>query len=132
MTASAKQFEMPGPLALQPKKVYWGCHDSPLGPLLLGVSEDGLCKLELASGYGLTYDLSQWQEEWPETEFVADSRKTALLASRFSQMPTNPMNLAQSALYGPNFQLKIWKTMLQIEPGQSVSYAEVTALMGKK
>jgi AraC family transcriptional regulator of adaptative response/methylated-DNA-[protein]-cysteine methyltransferase len=114
-----------------PAKVYWGCHDTLLGPLLMGMSEEGLCHLEFVSSYGLNYDLSQWQKAWPDTVFIPDSSPTAPIACQLSQLSAASGGRASFALYGAAFQLKVWKAMLQIAPGQSMSYEEVAALVGK-
>ncbi len=118
-----------------PARVFWGCHDSPMGPIMLGISDDGqgynLCKIGFSSGYGTLYDLSAWKDEWPDTEFVPDSARTAPYACRISQM--NPQNIspAQFALYGASFQLNVLKAMLHMPQGQAMSYAEVTRLVKK-
>jgi AraC family transcriptional regulator of adaptative response/methylated-DNA-[protein]-cysteine methyltransferase len=114
-----------------PSKVYWGCHDSPLGPLLVGVTDTGFCRLEFASGYGLTYDLSLWKSEWPQTEFIADSSVSASIATQFREFEPANLGAGALALYGTEFQLKMWKAMLQIPEGRSISYADITAMMKK-
>jgi AraC family transcriptional regulator, regulatory protein of adaptative response / methylated-DNA-[protein]-cysteine methyltransferase len=118
-------------LPAMPAKVYWGCHDSPLGPLLMGVTEAGLCRLEFASGYGLAYDLSLWAKDWPNTEFVADSNLSASLACQFRELDPSHWGAGTLALYGTEFQLKVWKAMLQIQPGETMSYTEIAKLVGK-
>ena len=136
MTVSLKQLnnedEQEGALpSAAPHIIYWGCHDSPLGPLLLGVSDEGVSRLEFASGYGLAYDLGEWKKEWPSTTFIADSSRTAILASKFSHMNPHNLGLGALALYGTAFQLKVWKAMLHIEPGKTMSYSEMAGLVGK-
>lgn len=133
MMAIAKQVEcLTSQDALEsiPTRVFWGCHDSPMGPIMLGISEDdGLCKIGFSSGYGTLYDLSAWKDEWPDTEFVPDSARTAPYACRISQM--NPQNISPAtfALYGQSFQLNVLKAMLKMPQGQAMSYAEVTRLV---
>lgn len=115
-----------------PDKVYWGCHDSPLGPLILGVTADGrLARLECTSGYGLRYDLSRWQKEWPETEFVPDAGASAALACQLRELSAAAQSRAPLALYGTEFQLKVWRAMLQVKPGEVMSYTDVAALVSK-
>jgi AraC family transcriptional regulator of adaptative response/methylated-DNA-[protein]-cysteine methyltransferase len=114
-----------------PRKVYWGVHDSPMGPLLMGVTEEGLCRLEFASGYGLGYDLSLWAKDWPETEFIADSKASAPLASQFRELNPSRWGAGMVALYGSEFQMKVWKALLQIPAGEVMSYDKVAELVGK-
>jgi AraC family transcriptional regulator, regulatory protein of adaptative response / methylated-DNA-[protein]-cysteine methyltransferase len=128
MSAFAKQVEFQG-VSNAPLRVFWGCHDSPLGPLMLGVSDDGLCRLEFSSGYGTTYDLSTWKADWPEAEFLPDSAKTSPIACRISQMSPQSVGAGTMALYGAEFQLKIIKAMLLLPHGKTMSYAEILQLV---
>jgi AraC family transcriptional regulator of adaptative response/methylated-DNA-[protein]-cysteine methyltransferase len=113
-----------------PKKVYWGVHDSPMGPLMMGVTDQGLCRLEFASGYGLGYDLSLWAKEWPETEFIADSNPSSSLACQFRELNPSRWGTGMLALYGTEFQMKVWKALLQIPAGEVMSYDKVAELVG--
>lgn len=122
-----------GALDAAPARVFWGCHDTPMGPVMLGISEDNsLCKIALSSGYGTLYDLSAWKDEWPDTEFLPNAAKTAVYACRISQM--NPQNISPAtfALYGASFQLRVLKAMLNLpQQGEAMSYAELTRLVQK-
>ncbi len=116
-----------------PARVFWGCHDTPMGPIMLGISDDNtLCKIALSSGYGTLYDLSAWKDEWPDTEFLPNAAKTAPYACRINQM--NPQNISPAtfALYGASFQLRVLKAMLNLpQQGDAMSYAELTRLVQK-
>lgn len=108
--------------------VFWGCHDTPLGPVILGVGPEGhLVHMDFASGYGLTYDISEWKRGAPDTEFVPASARTAALASRFSQMEGGGLNIASFALYGRAFALKVWRATLQAQEGQEALHMEAKA-----
>ncbi|MBI3419897.1 MAG: methylated-DNA--[protein]-cysteine S-methyltransferase [Proteobacteria bacterium] len=130
MTALAKPAQITA-LTDRPARVFWGCHDSLLGPLLMGVTAEGLCRLEFASGYGLGYDLSLWAKDWPGTEFIANSSASASIAAQFRALDAARWSASALALYGTEFQLKVWKTIMQIQPGEVMSYADVAAMVGK-
>ncbi len=121
----------PARLESAPVRIYWGCHDSPMGPIMLGLNETNhLCKISFSSGYGALYDLSLWKDEWPETEFLPASARTAPYACRISQM--NPQNISHAtfALYGASFQLRVLKAMLNLpQDGEAMSFAELTRLV---
>lgn len=119
------------PLATAPRRVEWGCHDSPLGPLLMGIADQALCRMEFASGFGLAYDLAIWARQWPQTEFIANAAASASLACQFYELNPLRWGRAPLALYGTAFQLKVWKALLQIEPGQLVSYDDIARFIGK-
>ena len=114
-----------------PTRIHWGCHDTPFGPILVGMNDEGLWRIEFTSGYGIGFDLGKWQKEFPETEFIPDSKLTASVASRFSQMNPWKWGSVSLAVYGTAFQMQVWKAMLQVKPGEAMSFADIAALIGK-
>jgi AraC family transcriptional regulator of adaptative response/methylated-DNA-[protein]-cysteine methyltransferase len=97
----------------------------------MAMTREGLCRLECASGYGLAYDLARWKQEWPRTEFIPDAAASAYIAAHFRTLTPLNWGRSQIALYGTDFQLRVWKTLLQIEPGKVMSYSDVATLVGK-
>lgn len=130
MRDEIKHIELTG-LEKGPARVFWGCHDSLFGPLLLGVTHAGLCRMEFASGFGLAYDLSRWADEWKGVELIPDAGASAQLACQFRSLTPGQWNPSQLALYGTQFQLKVWQAILQIKPGQVMSFNDVATLVGK-
>lgn len=115
-----------------PARLFWGCHDSPLGPVLIAVTPDNiLCRLEFASGYGLGYDLSEWKREWPGTDFVADAVRSSAYASQFAHLSIQGWGRSSLALYGRAFVLKVWKAMLQARTDNPMNFMEVSTLLQK-
>ncbi len=118
-----------------PAEILWGCHDSPLGPLLMGVTHGttgaGLCRLEFVSSYGLASDLKRWKTQWPSTVFTPNAAASAQLACQFRNLAPSQWGHASLMLYGTEFQLRVWKALMQIKPGQTKSYDDIASLIGQ-
>jgi len=97
---------------------------------MIGLTEDGtLCRIEFAKTRKPSAILKQWKKIWPKTEFVHDKKATAKIAQQISG------SAAPSALKlqmtGTPFQLKVWKELIKVKPGKTVSYAELAKRVKK-
>lgn len=102
-----------------PKLVLFGTHKTPAGNLMLGVTTTGaVCRTSFIHGQRKPADvLKEWRKEWPETEFIRDEKKTAASAK---QIAANKMPALQ--MTGTQFQHKVWKGLLAIPKGETISY----------
>ena len=113
-----------------PRLVRWGFHPSSCNPLMIGVTESGaLCRIGFARGRDAAAILGEWKKAWPKTEFVRDAKTTARIARQISG------DAAPSALKvqmtGTDFQQKVWKELLKVRAGETVSYAELARRVKK-
>jgi len=92
--------------------------DSPVGPLTLQADDHGLCRLD----YGQR--CSQQNPEHPVLQSAARQLKAyfAGLLTRFD-LPLAPV--------GTPFQEQVWNQLLEIPWGQTRSYGEIAAALGK-
>ena len=105
-----------------PRLVRWGFHASPFDPLMIGLTEDGvLCRIEFARGRkrrrfsangkrpGRARILSKIKKR------RAKSCKTIIgKAARKGQLKLQ--------MTGTEFQLAVWKELLKIPAGETISY----------
>ena len=102
---------------------------SPLGPLLLAASEQGLA--------GLWFDD---QQHHPEVQIVANwaidpshpllRRATHQLSGYFSG-EANPFDLPLDLSAGTAFQQAVWRALLTIPYGQTDSYGQIAQACGR-
>ena len=106
----------------------FGLHDFPAGPLLVAVSDEGLCWL----GIGKTAK-ARLNKDWPGATFTEDNKKTAAIAAKIAKIwPRDPETLGVPlVLYGTDFQLKVWKELLKIKSGKTVTYEDIAHKIGK-
>jgi len=110
--------------------IEYGAHDTPFGKALVATTVRGICRFAFLDGAdvdGLLHGLSR---AWPHAELRENSQRTQeLVATMFSgeESPGRPLSLHVS---GTNFQINVWRALLQIPSAAVVSYAEVAAAAG--
>lgn len=107
--------------------ICYGIHDFPVGKILVALTAEGLCWT------GINCGVEKMHENWRGAELVEDKAATAKVAKEISRLW--PKKLDQLSvpvvLYGTAFQLKVWKELLKIKSGSTVTYAHIAQKIGK-
>ena len=107
-------------------RLYFSRMDSPVGPLVVGVSDRGLAIL--AFGHKLPEKLGGHKVEWQESDEACASTWQQLeeyFAGRRHEF-TMPLDLR-----GTDFQRDCWAELLRIPYGETRSYGEVAQAVGR-
>ena len=112
-----------------PRTIFYAlAEDSPAGPLLLGLTQDGqLCRVAFASKTQINKTLRDWHSEWPHSVFIENPQKIALIARHIKKAKGG---LPPMLLVGTDFQIKVWLALLDIPQGATVSYGELARRIG--
>lgn len=109
--------------------IRWGIHDTPFGRCLLGLTDRGICHLEFTEPN--TDDLSYMRQKWPLSRFLRDQDRTApVIEAVFSYQPENSNQPFHLHIKGTNFQINVWKALLNIPAGRMLSYQDVARICG--
>jgi AraC family transcriptional regulator, regulatory protein of adaptative response / methylated-DNA-[protein]-cysteine methyltransferase len=103
--------------------IRWGLHDGPLGRVLLGVTERGVCWLSFVAEDEPAVD--EFQREWQGATLVRDQATTADYVRRGFELAERSSEPLPLLLRGTNFQIKVWEALLRIPFGHVVSYQAV-------
>jgi len=110
-----------------------GFHESPFGEALIATTDRGICGLTFHDGDRATalHDLAS---RWPNATIDERPRATAPTASRiFSALEArDPEGLVPLGLLvrGTNFQVKVWRALLQIPVGSVATYEDIATAIG--
>ncbi len=105
--------------------LWYSRFDSPVGPLVIGVSEKGLAIIEFDSGEfpkGRLAQSAHWQESSNRTAQVVRELQEYFEGKR--REFTVPL-----ALQGTDFQMKCWKALLKISYGKTKTYADIARMV---
>lgn len=108
-----------------------GLHETPFGPVFIGATARGICGLEFVDGGGIENARTRLAKKWPHARFRENQSQTRALASALFSgniTPERPLSLYVS---GTNFQVSVWKALLQIPSGQVASYASIAKAIGR-
>ncbi|GKQ99904.1 bifunctional transcriptional activator/DNA repair enzyme AdaA [Aeromonas hydrophila] len=107
-----------------------GVHDTPFGQAFVALTPRGVCKFSFLDDQAPQAPLTALAQSWPEAELrEAPSRIQGVIHTMFddSKTPDRPISLHVS---GTNFQISVWRALLQIPPAKVVSYAQVASAVG--
>lgn len=108
----------------------YGVHDTPFGKAFVALTARGICRFTFLRGMEVQDDLRYLQERWPRAAVQAHPSRTRTVVEGMFDPRTcsdRPLSLYVS---GTNFQVNVWKALLQIPPAAVTSYARVAAAIG--
>jgi AraC family transcriptional regulator of adaptative response/methylated-DNA-[protein]-cysteine methyltransferase len=112
-------------------QIRFGIHDSPFGACLIATTARGVCAVRFVDRVRGGDAASLLRDEWPQASLVSDTQGTADVARRIceplAQRCTEPLALL---VKGTNFQLQVWRALLEVPFGHLISYREVAAQIG--
>ncbi len=107
--------------------IRWAVVDTALGKMLLAATEKGICRLSFDE------DATELARRFPKAEIVAggtalEGLVTGAIAAieHPAQMPDLPLDIAGTA-----FQQAIWSELRRIPAGETRTYADIAAAVGK-
>ena len=110
-----------------------GFHETPFGEALVATTERGVCGLTFHEG-SRREALRDLAERWPGATIEERPRHTAPVAARiFKALEVrDPEGLVPLGLLvrGTNFQVKVWRALLQIPVGSVASYEDIATAIG--
>jgi len=109
--------------------IRWGLHDAPLGRVLLGATERGICWLSFAVDDDAA--VAELRREWQGATLVRDQAATADLVRRGFELAAPAREPLPLLLRGTNFQIKVWEALLRIPFGHLVSYQAIAGAIGQ-
>jgi AraC family transcriptional regulator of adaptative response/methylated-DNA-[protein]-cysteine methyltransferase len=102
-----------------------------LGAVLVAATEKGVCAILLGDdAQALVRDL---QDRFPAAEIVGGDRKFEALTAQVIELVENPGCGAGLPLdvRGTAFQLRVWRALVEIPAGATLSYAELARRIGR-
>lgn len=107
--------------------IWWTVAPTSLGPMLVAATERGICRLSFDE------DESALTRRFPNARIRAGGERMADLVAGAvaavenpSRMPDLPIDVAGTA-----FQQAVWAELRRIPPGETRSYAQIAAAVGK-
>ncbi len=107
--------------------IRWVVAETELGQMLLAATEKGICRLSFDETETELYRRFPRATIEPGGAAMADLARSAVAAVNDpANMPTLPLDIAGTA-----FQQAVWQQLMAIPPGETRSYAQIAAAVGK-
>jgi len=119
--------------------VRWGVADSPFGSCMVASTHRGVCALEFidqipvpdaaADVTAADRPPERLQKRWPRARFEYDRAAAGEWMARiFARSSPQPIRLH---IAGSNFQFQVWRALLRVPPGTTVSYGSLARVIDK-
>ena len=112
-------------------QISYGFCDSPLGECLLATTQRGICFFGFVESGERSETLGQLFDTWPGSEFIENPTAVCPIVNDIfkvdRQKSVHPFNLQ---IKGTNFQINVWRALLNIPMGCIVSYQDVASYIG--
>ncbi len=110
--------------------IEYAVHDTPFGKAFIAITPRGICHFAFLESTEIDEHLTGLYKKWPHA-MVHENRKRALAVIKTmfggEKKFDRPVSLYVS---GTNFQINVWKALLQIPPATVVSYSQVATAIG--
>lgn len=101
-------------------EIRYGVHPTPFGDCLLALTNRGICALWFDS------NVEQFRDEWRSAHLIEDRPATRPVIERIFAGERPPL-----LLRGTNFQVQVWRALMQIPEGTTVSYSSLADAIGR-
>ena len=115
-------------------KIDYGVHPSPVGLMLLALTDKGICELAFGSMERLDQEIHDLERRWPAAQITHDPQRTGLTADRIfnngNRMRSGDGSEFRLMVKGTNFQVNVWRALLRIPEGCLISYKQLARMTG--
>ncbi|WP_455212743.1 methylated-DNA--[protein]-cysteine S-methyltransferase [Kaarinaea lacus] len=110
-------------------EIQYGIHRGPFGDMLIGQTQRGICMLSFVNEMTKDTELARLRRIYGKAVIMPNSDVTAMTAQRIFQTSFQTHMPAETKIYldikGTNFQINVWRALLQIPYGQVISYNQL-------
>ena len=105
-----------------------GIAETPFGTAFIAETARGLCRLAFVEAGGESAELKVLRAAWPKAELVRDDARAKTLVDiiwgqRAAKLPLT--------VCGTNFQVQVWRALLELDAGETVTYSALAQQLGK-
>lgn len=113
--------------------IEYAVHDTPFGKAFIAATPKGICSFSFLDLCGTDDHLQTLRRRWPGAKICENSKTTIEIIRTMFGKPVPPDMREPISLYvsGTNFQVSVWKALLQIPSAKVASYSHVAAAIGK-
>jgi AraC family transcriptional regulator of adaptative response/methylated-DNA-[protein]-cysteine methyltransferase len=106
--------------------------DTPFGRALLAFTPRGICHLSFVGPQSADPAVAALRAGWPEARLEEDQAAGQTLLGRVFQRPSDTVDAGLSLwISGSNFQIQVWRALLQIPFAGLLSYGQLARLLDR-
>jgi AraC family transcriptional regulator of adaptative response/methylated-DNA-[protein]-cysteine methyltransferase len=105
-----------------------GVASTPFGAAFIAETPRGLCRLAFLDGKSDAAELKTLREAWPRAVLVRDDARAKTLVDIIWGNKSFTLPLA---VCGTNFQVQVWRALLELDAGETVTYSALARQLGQ-
>jgi len=110
-------------------KIVFGYHDTVYGRMFVALTTRGICQLDFVPAEKPLQPLQQLKDNWPQADISEDLTQTEkIMSAVFTEEKSVPLSLW---VQGTNFQVSVWRALLNLSRHQLVCYSDIAREIGK-
>jgi AraC family transcriptional regulator of adaptative response/methylated-DNA-[protein]-cysteine methyltransferase len=106
--------------------VRYGFAESPFGDCLIAETARGVCHLSFVDGRP-EESVARLKAQWPRASLTHDDAVARRLATTVFLRPDVDRAPLRAYVSGTSFQVRVWRALLEVEPGSLVSYGQLAS-----
>ncbi len=110
--------------------IRYGFGDSPFGQALVAFTARGICHLSFVAEGDESAALQALTSTWSQANWIEDTSASGQLLKRIFAAGQPPDGNISLWVSGTNFQIQVWRAMLQIPSAGLLSYRQLADLLG--
>jgi AraC family transcriptional regulator of adaptative response/methylated-DNA-[protein]-cysteine methyltransferase len=111
--------------------IEFGVHDTPFGMAFVAATPRGVCNLAFLDDVDGAAHLERLAQRWPRAVVRENDQRTGQIIDSMFAATTRRDGPLSLHVLGTNFQINVWRALLEISPGAVTSYSTVAARIGR-
>lgn len=113
-------------------QIDYGVHDTPFGALFVAQTSRGICRASFIDFSSLENEILALQTAWPFSQIKHNAGATQyVLDAMFHPEKLNKQGPLSVYVSGTNFQIAVWRALLNIPSGVITSYSHIATAVGR-
>jgi AraC family transcriptional regulator, regulatory protein of adaptative response / methylated-DNA-[protein]-cysteine methyltransferase len=108
--------------------IHHGVAATPFGTAFIAGTARGICRLAFVESARGDEELKALRASWPNARLVRDDARATTLVDTIWGHKSVTLPLA---VCGTNFQVQVWRALLELEPGETISYSALARRVGR-
>ncbi len=114
--------------------VTYGYHPTPIGELMIGQTPRGICYLGFLVDQDRNVPFQKMKRHLPHANYSANENETLQAAEAIMRIWRGQGDSGKKLrldLHGTNLQIQVWQALLKIPSGETVTYKDIAAQLGR-
>lgn len=111
-------------------QIVYGFHSTPFGLCLIAIEGQNIYHISFFEESQKAFALANLQLEWPYSKLTENSKATKAMVHNIFNASLSPCFNFTLYMKGTDFQIKVWRALINIPAGTTISYEQVAHLVG--